>query len=293
MARGLDHIVHAVRDLDAAVALYRSLGFQVGARNRHPRNWGTQNHIVQLPGTYIELLAVADANEIAPHAPRHFSFGAFNRDFLARGQGLSMLVLEGRGAADAEEFRAQGIGDFALYEFEREGRHPDGTPVTLAFALAFASDPYAPDIGFFTSFQRYPRNFWNPAFQVHANTAEKVAGVVLVAQEPQRHASFLAAFADAASRATANGLTVSTSRGDIEVLTPAVFIERFGVSAPDVSGGARLAALRFAVADASLLGAVPEEAGIAGLYAGNATVIGAEDAMGAVLVFEPAGRMAR
>ncbi len=82
MARGLDHIVHAVRDLDAAVDLYRRLGFTVGARNRHPRAWGTQNHIVQLPGTFVELLAVADASGIAPHAPRHFSFGAFNRDFL-------------------------------------------------------------------------------------------------------------------------------------------------------------------------------------------------------------------
>ena len=51
--------------------------------------------------------------------------------------------------------------------------------------------------------------------------------------------------------------------------------------------GARLAALRFHVADASVLQAVPELAGLGGLYAGNATVIGAEDAMGAVLVFEP------
>ncbi len=30
MARGLDHIVHAVRDLDAAADFYRRLGFIVG-----------------------------------------------------------------------------------------------------------------------------------------------------------------------------------------------------------------------------------------------------------------------
>jgi hypothetical protein len=35
MSRGLDHIVHAVRDLEAAADLYRRLGFTVGARNRH------------------------------------------------------------------------------------------------------------------------------------------------------------------------------------------------------------------------------------------------------------------
>ena len=71
------------------------------------------------------------------------------------------------------------------------------------------------------------------------------------------------------------------------MMTPAAFLARFGVKAPDMARGARLAAMRFAVADASLLQDVPELAGIAGLYAGNAAVIGAEDAMGAVMVFEP------
>ena len=287
MARGLDHIVHVVRDLDAAANLYRRLGFQVGARNRHPRAWGTQNHIIQLPGTFIELLAVVDESGIVPHTPRHFSFGAFNRNFLASGEGLSMLVLEGRGAADTEAFRVAGIGDYELYEFEREGKRPDGTPVKLAFALAFASCLVAPDIGFFTSFQRYPENFWNPAFQVHANTANAVAGVVLVARDPHQCSSFLATFAGAESRLTEGGLTIKTPRGDIEVMTPDTFMQRFGVTPPDTSRGPRLAALRFTVADASLLDAVPAEAGIAGLFAGNTTVIGRDDAMGAILVFEP------
>jgi catechol 2,3-dioxygenase-like lactoylglutathione lyase family enzyme len=289
VARGLDHIVHAVRDLDAAVELYRRLGFQVGARNRHPRAWGTQNHIIQLPGTFVELLSLADTSEIAPHTPRHFSFGAFNRDFVMNGQGLSMLVLKGRGASDADDFRANGIGDFELYEFEREGKRPDGAPVKVAFALAFASDPGAPDIGFFTSMQYYPENFWNPAFQVHANSAKSVAGVVLVAQDPGSHANFLSAFAGVgAGHTTPSGLTFKTPRGDIDVTTPDEFLLHYGVPAPAVSDGARLAALRFSVGDASLLKAVPEEAGIAGLYAGDATVIGREDAMGAILVFEPA-----
>jgi hypothetical protein len=49
-----------------------------------------------------------------------------------------------------------------------------------------------------------------------------------------------------------------------------------------------LAAVRLTVADAELLQNVPELAGIAGLYAGNAAIVGADDAMGAVLAFEPA-----
>src|SRR6478735_5797996 len=95
MARGLDHIVHAVRDLDAAAALYRGLGFTVGARNRHP--WGTHNHIVQFPGFFIELLTLAEPDKLGEDG---FStlFGAYNRDFIQRGDGLSLLVLASRNA---------------------------------------------------------------------------------------------------------------------------------------------------------------------------------------------------
>ncbi|HXX06469.1 MAG TPA: VOC family protein [Pseudolabrys sp.] len=288
MSRGLDHIVHAVRNLDAAVELYRNLGFQVGARNRHPAEWGTQNHVVQLPGTYIELLSIADMSRIVPHAKRHFSFGAFNRDFLARGEGLSMLVLAGAGVSDADRFRSGGIGDFAPYELRREAKRADGSQIRLAFTLVFASDPRAPEIGFFTNLHHNPENFWNAAFQVHDNTATGVAGVVLVAQDPNNHADFLSVFADTRYAQTPDGLVIRTPRGEIEVVSPDSFLRRYGVKAPVVARGARLAAIRFTVAQPSRLQAVPELAGMAGLYVGNAAVIGSEDAMGAVLIFEPA-----
>jgi hypothetical protein len=293
MARGLDHIVHAVHDLDAAADLYRRLGFSVGTRNIHPRAWGTQNNIIQLPGVYVELLAVSDTSGIVPHLPRHFSFGAFNRDFLTRQQGLAMLVLEGRGTPDADQFRAKGMGDFELYNLDREGKRPDGTPVKLAFTLAFAFDPRAPDIGLFTSLQHNPENFWNPAFQKHPNSVEGVAGVVVVAERPEQHQKFFENFVGARADADGDGFAIATLRGTIDVMTPAAFLQRFGVKAPDVSRGARLAALRFAVAYGGRLQAAPELAGLAGLYVGNAAVIGPEDAMGAILVFEPATKKAR
>ena len=107
MPRGLDHIVHAVRDLDAAAALYRRLGFTVGARNRHP--WGTHNHIVQLPGFFLELLTVAEPEKLGSEG---FSalFGTFNRLFLKRHEGLSFMMLESADALqDAADFRAAKI----------------------------------------------------------------------------------------------------------------------------------------------------------------------------------------
>ena len=286
MPRGLDHIVHAVRDLDAAAELYRSLGFTVGARNRHP--WGTHNYLVQLPGFFIELLTLAEPDKLGDDG---FStmFGAYNRDFLKRHEGLSLLILESRDArADELAFRTAGIAASETLRFEREGRRPDGTPVKVAFSLAFAEDRQAPDIHFAVCQQHYPENFWNPAFQKHANSATGVAGIVAVAKEPERHRDFMQTFAGGEAKPTEGGFAVDTPRGTIEMTTPDAFLRRFGVKAPDVSRGARLAAIRFTVADASLVQNAPELAGIAGIYAGNAAIIGANDAIGAVIIFEPA-----
>src|SRR5512138_3885237 len=125
MPRGIDHVVHAVRDLEAAAELYRRLGFSVGARNRHP--WGTHNHLVQLPGFFIELLTVAEPEKIGSDG---FSvlFARFNQSFLARREGLSLLILESRNArADAAEFKTAGIAASEAMSFEREGKRPDGT----------------------------------------------------------------------------------------------------------------------------------------------------------------------
>lgn len=199
-----------------------------------------------------------------------------------------MLALEGHGARDADEFSAQGLGDFALYEFEREAKRPDGTPLKVGFTLAFAADRHAPDIGFFTCQQYYPENFWNPEFQKHANGCTRVAGIVPVAEAPARHLKFMEGFVGAAAERSGAGFTIATPRGTIEVVTPAAFLHRFGVRAPEVARGARLAALRLETADASLLQNVPELAKMAGLFAGNAAVVGPEDALGAVLIFEPA-----
>ena len=72
--------VHAVRDLDAAAELYRRLGFTVGTRNRHA--WGTHNRLVQLPGFFVELLAVAEPESLEATASRRCSapsIGSFSR----------------------------------------------------------------------------------------------------------------------------------------------------------------------------------------------------------------------
>jgi hypothetical protein len=287
MARGLDHIAHAVRDLDAAAACYGRLGFTVGARNRHP--WGTHNRIIQLPGFFIELVTVAEPEKLGPDGFARL-FGSRNRDFLARHEGFSLLMLESRDAAhDADLFRDAGIAASQALRFERQGQRPDGTPVTLAFSLAFARDDAAPGAGFAVCQHHFPENFWNPAFQAHPNTASGVAGVVLVADNPSDHHIFLSAFAgERELLATSTGITVATPRGTIQMMDPSAYGRHFGVGAPDIEEGARLAALIVSVRDMAVAEALMKKADVPAATHMGRLVVSPQAAMGATLVFEPA-----
>ncbi|ADZ70614.1 VOC family protein [Polymorphum gilvum] len=233
MSRGLDHVVVAVRDLEAAAAVWQALGFTLTPKARHP--FGTANRLIQLDGAFIELLAVEDAASIADPAPGAFSFAAFNRDFLAARVGASMLVVDSTDpAADRAAFAAAGLPVFEPFAFERTAAAPDGGSARVGFDLTFTADPQAPGIGFFTCRNRYPENFWKADYQRHANGARRLADVVLVAEDPADHHIFLEAFAGRRElRATSLGIEVETARGWISIFTPVGFRLMFGDAAAD------------------------------------------------------------
>jgi hypothetical protein len=215
-------------------------------------------------------------------------FGRFNQAFLGRHQGLSLLLLEsGDAAADAATFQSAEIAASEAMKFEREGKRPDGSPVKVAFSLAFARDDKAPDTSFAVCQQHFPENFWNPAFQQHPNTASSIAGVVLVADNPTDHHIFLSAFTGVRDlHATSSGVTASTPRGDVKVMDPAAFRSHFGTEPPGISNGARLAALQFRVRDGGALVTALNAGGIAFSTRMGSTIVAPETAMGATLVFE-------
>ena len=132
MARALDHFVLGVPDLDVSGQRFSLLGFTVGAKNTHP--WGTQNRIVQFSDeTFLELITVADAGAIPPHAPHRFSFGAFVQDALQRATGLSMLVLKSADAkADAAEFARTAPGFRRVHIVENSGHSVQITSASAA-----------------------------------------------------------------------------------------------------------------------------------------------------------------
>ena len=283
--RGLDHLVIGVRDLDAAGRFYEKLGFRVGARNRHP--WGTENRIVQFPGSFLELVTIADESAIPPHGERRFSFGAFVRDALAgQGEGLSMLVLESADAkADAAAFQAAGIGDFEPFFFERQGKRPDGTAVRVAFELAFAADSRAPECGFFVCQQLEPQNFWNPDFQQHANGATALTSAVIIAEEPALHRAFLTTFSGGAEILEGNeDYVLALPRGRIDVLDPEAAQGAYQVE-PDTTP-ARFLGFCVAVPDLDAVAERLTAAEIPFVQNEERLFVQAEDAMGCMIAFE-------
>jgi hypothetical protein len=288
MPHGLDHIVHVVRDLDAAAEFYVRAGFTVGARNRH--SWGTHNRIVQLTNCYIEILEVAEPEKIVAHAPRSFSFGAFHRDYVASRQGLSMLLLNSSDAvSDARAFEAAGISDYEVFDFAREGKKPDGTAVKLAFSLVFTRDPTSPDLGLALCQHHFPENFWNPAFQTHANGAQRVPGVVMIANNPASHRDFLKAYTGAGEvTAEPDSVTARTENGDIEILTPSAARDVLGLPVRLSGAGMTMNAIRFGVADLADTEALHRQNGLAVRRHGGRLIVPPEEAFGATLIFEAA-----
>lgn len=285
MPHGLDHIAHAVRDLDAGAELYRRMGFTVGARNRHP--WGTHNHIVLLHGFFIEILTVAEPDKLGGDG-MSILFGEFHKRFLAVHEGLSFLVLESKDAdRDARHFAESGIAQSGSVHFKREGTRPDGSPVTVAFSLAFAQAADA-DCAFAVCQQHFPENFWNPKFQDHANGVTAIAGAVLVADDPAAHAAYMRAYCGVGVQKAQDRISAPTARGRVDVVTPELFVREFGCAPTGPDGTFRLSALRFLTRDLSSAEKCLKDGGLSPHKPDERLIVHPAEALGATIAFEPA-----
>ena len=287
--RRIDHLVLAGQDLAGLAELFTRLGFIVGARNRHP--WGTQNHIIQFDGCFIELIGVDPAFHLAPdHDPHNFSFSGFIGSFLKQGQGGAMIALTSDNAqADARAFAVLGIGDFEPFHFERRGKKPDGSVIEVAFTLAFARSELMPGIGYFVCQHHFPENFWDPAFQAHRNGAACVEAIVIVAENPADHGAFLSHLTGVRSfAATSRGLSFELGNAGqrIDVLTPHAFRQQYGEEAlPDEPSGPVIAGCVIGVGDEARLIECMGAVNVEFRRAGDMLVIGPETVPGLAIAF--------
>lgn len=288
MSRGIDHLVIAVHGFERARQVYGRLGFTLTPVARHP--FGTQNSLVQLQDSFLELLSVVEPDEFPVPPPGGFSVPRFNHRYLERHEGISMLVLDSKDAeADARAFAEAGIQSFVPFEFGRDAAQPDGSVARVGFRLAFASDPWIPEAAFFTCQQLAPQHFWKPEYQRHTNTAVDIAELLMVSDAPSDHHAFFEAFAGTRDvHATSMGLRVETARGTIRINTPDAVRAVWGNAIPVADYRTpRFAGFTISVADITAAKGCLDRAGIAHDKRGDRLVVAAGDAMGAAVAFEP------
>lgn len=244
--KGINHLVLAGHDLEAMRSHYADLGFTVTPRAQLP--FGTGNSLIQLHGSYLEPLAITAPQDVAEHRPGHFSFGAFNRDYLARHEGFSMLVLDTPDArADVQTWRAAGLQTYAPIDFSRAAKMVDGQEMTLSCSLAFVSHPAAPWLGLFACQHHAPEYFAQPRFLQHANGATAVVDVWIVGDTAPDLADFMRTVTGAKTVADdSSGIMLQTRIGAIVLARPPAFEQAFGFAAPHPHDGPHLAAFTVA-----------------------------------------------
>lgn len=227
--RPIDHVVIAVHDLDAAREAFRRLGFTLTPVAHHP--FGTANSLVQLDGNYIELLAVADPARIPEPEEGRYSFAAFNRDFLAGGEGPSMIALKSAdAAADLADFEAHDLPTYAPLSFQRLARAPNGDDFEVGFSVTFTSDSRMPGAGFFTCQHHNPDRFWWADYQRHANHARTLDGVVMTARDPADYHIFFTYFTGQHDmRSDSLMVSFDTGGGTVDILTAIAAKAMYGV----------------------------------------------------------------
>lgn len=248
MARPIDHLVLASHDLEGIAGGYRRLGFLVGGRNRHP--WGTENHIVQLDGAFLELIGLGGNFEPLGADNAAAPFANTLARYIAGREGLAMLALRSDDAvADARHFAEWGIGLGKPLHFGRTAEGPDGSRREVSFTVAFAHDQAMPRTEFFVCQHHRPENFWNAAAQSHPNTARRLKGVLQVTEQPFQCAELLGRlFGQDAVKAAGWGILVETEGGPIEVMTPDVLLVRYGsIAKAGVGSGLGFVAYRIEV----------------------------------------------
>jgi hypothetical protein len=140
-AMRIDHVIYATTDLDAAAARVEdALGVAAVAGGRH-EGLGTHNRIVPLGGGYVELLAIADADEAAAS----WLGAAIQERIVRHGNGLFAWAV----AVERVEPVADRLGT-PVTTIAREGLSAHLTAVAEAMrdpSLPFfiARDPGVPD----------------------------------------------------------------------------------------------------------------------------------------------------
>jgi hypothetical protein len=277
---GIDHVVVLTADLAGAARRWEGLGFTLSPRGTHSAHLGTGNHTIMLGPDYVELMGILAET---PH-------NAPGRAFLARrGEGLERVALRAFDAErGAEEIRARGFEPVGPIAFGRPVPLPGGGEAEAAFRVFFWPHAAAPgDVRLFACQHLTPETVWLPDLQRHANGAERILRVEILARDPAGTAAHLGRLVDRAPERDGDAFRVASGedRADFVVLDQAALARRHpGIALgtlPEEGG----AALVLATSD---LDAAVRALGETGIRTGRAVAVPPAAANGIVLAFEAA-----
>ena len=258
-ARGVDHVVIAVRDLDRAEAQYRRLGFALTPRGHHLK-LGSYNHCAMFAEDYVELLAQG-----TPPRP------ALER-FLKAREGILGVALR---TADARrtfaELRKQRLEIGEPVDFGRPV-NTEGGKREARFTTTEIDNDATAGIRVFFCEHKTPELVWLPPHLTQPNGVTGLAALVVVDRGALLEGILERALGEAS--------------GAIEYLTPAAGAARFAGDPVLAVPPPYVAAIRTRVRDRTATARLLQSAGVATRKLGDGALqVSSRDAMGTVLEF--------
>ena len=217
---GLDHVVVAVRDLDAAAAAWNRIGFTLSPRGTHSAHLGSANYTIVFGEDYIELLGIL--NETEHNQP--------TTAFLKEREGVERTAFTtDDAAAGVEELKARGLAGQGPISFSRPVDLPDGSKSAAKFNVftwplneapgglrIFACQHLTPDAVWIPALRHHPNGATRlaaveiPELKTHANGAQGLVQVEVLSSAPQQVADQLARLIDQKAEAVEGGFRVAS-----------------------------------------------------------------------------------
>ncbi|MBM3597482.1 MAG: VOC family protein [Alphaproteobacteria bacterium] len=274
---GIDHCVILVRDLDAAAATYRKLGFTLSPRGFHSAHMGSANHTLMLQDDYFELLGIISPTDHNKKWRNHLD---------QNGEGLTAIALATDDADKAcHEIRDMGMTATDPIAFSRPVDLPGGGKAEAAFRVTQLPPGSFAGAEVFVCGHLTRQNVWLPVLQDHANTAQGLAAVIMAAADPERAAqAWTRVFGKAAVSPIEGGLAVKIGKTPLEIITPTRATERYVGVAPGRLERDRLLGLAFRVRDLAKARA-SIDMGIRTVKIGDSVIVAPREACGTLIEF--------
>jgi catechol 2,3-dioxygenase-like lactoylglutathione lyase family enzyme len=208
---GISHCVVWVRDLDAAAASYRRLGFSLSQHYLHPKLVGTANYNMMFEDDYLELLTPIEKNE--RNAARLARLDA-------EGDGLKDLSLATKDADAAfRQVEAAGLAPLPVFDHHR----PEGDEQARFRLVYLPPDRLLPGLGIHVNQRVTPELMWRGARTDHANGTTGIAGLVAVSDDPAAMAApYAKLYGMPAERAADGSLGVAAGKARLRFVSPAL-----------------------------------------------------------------------